>query len=130
MPMRVLELGPESREAVADLRDRLHQAAISAELKGKLFALLDLLERGEPVAILPLEAELTTQQAADLLGISRPHLVKLLEAGELPFRRVGRHRRVRVRDVLAYRERLHEARHRALDELAREAEELGFYEYE
>ena len=126
--MRVLELGPESPAAVEDLRHRLNQASISNELKEKLLALLDLLERGEPVALLPLEAELTTQQAADLLGVSRPHLVKLLEAGELPFRRVGRHRRIRVRDVLAYRERLREARHRALDELAQEAEALGFYE--
>lgn len=128
MSARMLELGPASREAIADLRNRLREAVISPELKGKLFALLDLLERGEPVAILPLEAELTTQQAADLLGVSRPHLVKLLEAGELPFRRVGRHRRVRVQDVLAFRERLREMRHRALDELTREAEELGLYE--
>ncbi len=128
MPAHVLELGPASREAIADLRNRLREAVISPELKGKLFALLDLLERGEPVAILPLEAELTTQQAADLLGVSRPHLVKLLEAGELPFRRVGRHRRVRMRDVLAFRELLREMRHRALDELTREAEELGLYE--
>jgi len=125
--MRLLELSTEARKTVKNLQHQLAQAAISAELKESLLALLHLLERGEPVVILPLESELTTQQAADLLGISRPHLVKLLETGELPFRRVGRHRRVRARDVMAYRERLRKARHRTLDELAREAEELGLY---
>ena len=126
--MQVLELDPQSRAEVEDLRRQLRLAEVSEALKDKLLALLDLLERGEPVVLLPLEAELSTQQAADLLGVSRPYLVKLLEEGRLPYRRVGRHRRVRVRDVLAYRERLREARHRVLDELAQEAEELGFYE--
>jgi len=128
VPLQVLELDPQSRAEVEDLRRQLRLAEVSEALKDKLLALLDLLERGEPVVLLPLEAELSTQQAADLLGVSRPYLVKLLEEGRLPYRRVGRHRRVRVRDVLAYRERLREARHRVLDELAQEAEELGFYE--
>jgi 3,4-dihydroxy 2-butanone 4-phosphate synthase / GTP cyclohydrolase II len=68
-----------------------------------LLEMLEQMARGNVVAITPVEADLTTQQAADLLGMSRPHLVKLLEAGVLPFRLVGSHRRVKLSDVTAYR---------------------------
>ncbi len=71
----------------------------------------------------PEDEELTTGQAAKLLGVSRPFVVKLLEGGELPFRRVGRHRRVRRSDVLKYKEQM-EVRGRALDELVAEAQRL------
>ncbi|WP_439630705.1 helix-turn-helix domain-containing protein [Gemmata sp.] len=86
--------------------------------------LLAALAEGQAVVVLPLHAELTTQEAADLLGVSRPHLVGLLDAGRLPHRKVGRHRRVRAGDVLAYQRAEHAARQRTLDQLAADAQEL------
>ncbi|WP_287416375.1 helix-turn-helix domain-containing protein [Oceanithermus sp.] len=95
-------------------------------LKQVLLDMLAQIARNEPVAIMPLEAQLTTKEAADLLGVSRPHLVKLLERGEIPFTRVGKHRRVLLKDVLEYQERIREE---ALDELQRQAQELGLDYY-
>lgn len=86
------------------------------------------LRRGRGVSILPVGMELTTQQAADLVNVSRPFLIRLLEAGQIPYHRVGTHRRIRLDDLLAYRRRRSEERRTMLAGMAAEAQGLGIYD--
>ncbi len=89
-----------------------------------LMDILDQMEKGNAVSIVPVHAELTTQQAADILNISRPYLVKLLDEGRLEHCKVGRHRRVRYDEVMKYKEEVTNSRMKALDELSEQAQEL------
>ncbi|HZK67184.1 MAG TPA: helix-turn-helix domain-containing protein [Chloroflexota bacterium] len=77
---------------------------------------------------MPVHAELTTQQAADLLNVSRPHLIKLLETGEIPFHKTGTHRRIRFDDLMRYGRLRDQKEASALDEMARDAQEMGLYD--
>lgn len=93
-----------------------------------LHMLVDILAQmaeGNAVTIVPIHAELTTQQAADFLNVSRPHLVAMLERNALPYSKVGTHRRILFKDLIAYRERNRIAGKLALKELADQAQELG-----
>jgi len=91
-------------------------------------ALVDVLAdmaEGRPVSVASSDEELTTQEAAELLNVSRPHLVKLLEEGEIPFHKVGTHRRVYREDVLEYKSRQREEAEEAMQNLTDQAQELG-----
>ncbi len=90
-----------------------------------LVRLLTEMAAGNAVTILPLHAELTTQQAAELLNVSRPYVVKLLDEGSLPYRKVGTHRRIRFEDLKRFKQIQDVDRKRAADELTAEAERLG-----
>ncbi len=90
-----------------------------------LIEILDQMSKGKTVKVLAADTEISTQRAANLLHVSRPFLIDLLEKKQIPFRRVGSHRRVRLADVLAYKQRIDEQRMAALDELTRMSQELG-----
>lgn len=89
-----------------------------------LVDILIQMAEGNAVSIIPIRAELTTQEAAELLNVSRPHMVNLVENGEIPYRKVGSHRRILAKDVLAYKTRIDEARLKTLAELSEQAQKL------
>lgn len=92
----------------------------------QLFAsMLAFMAKGEGVVVLPKHKMLTTQQAADMLNVSRPYLIGLLESGKIPFETVGRHRRIRLEDLLNYRRADEAERRKAADELSELGQELG-----
>lgn len=93
-----------------------------------LASLLKEIGKGNAVTLVPMHTEFSTIQAAELMRVSRPYFVKLLEAGKIPYRLVGAHRRVRYADLLAYMEQEKQARKAALKEMIAEQERLGLYE--
>ena len=93
-----------------------------------LSQILALMARQQTFVLYPESSELTTKQAAEVLGVSRPFLIRVLEAGEIPYRKVGRHRRVLMKDVLLHKQSNQVKRRAALDELVRTSEEMGGYD--
>ena len=120
-----------AREGRARLVGRGGEPAL--ELPDTIFELLlqilDGMGQGKAISIVPVMQDLTTQQAAEMLGVSRPFLVKLLEAGTLHFHMVGTHRRVYLRDLLAYKEHRDHERHLAINRIAKAADDAGLYDH-
>ncbi len=93
-----------------------------------LVDVLAQMSQGNAVTLIPIHAELTTQEAADLLNVSRPYLIKQIEAGDIPHHKIGRHRRIRFDDLMVYKDRMDMARSQAMDELVAQSEAMGLYE--
>ena len=98
----------------------LPRAAVQLLLSG-----LQEMAKGNAVSVVPIQAELSTQQGADLLCVSRPYFIKLLDGGEIPFRKVGTYRRVKATDVLAYIKEYQQGATQAMRELVAESQALG-----
>jgi len=101
------------------------RAEVPVEVFDFFVEVLSELAKGRAVALVPKDQELTTQEVADILNVSRPYVVQLLEARKIPFRYVGTRRRVRFADVLDFKRRDDEARTKVADALVREAEKAG-----
>ena len=113
------------RIQIFDEQERAHDVELPTSALKLLMDILAELADGNAVQVVPVHAELTTQEAADLLNVSRPHLVKLLEDGALPFHRTGKHRRVRFADLMQYKATRDRASEEAMAALAKQAQELG-----
>lgn len=110
---------------IFDKEDKPHTLVLPTSALRLLVDILGELAIGNAVKVVPVHAELTSQEAADLLNVSRPHLVKMLEEGAIPFTKTGRHRRIRFSDLMAFKQRRAEESQRAMEALAKQAQELG-----
>lgn len=143
---RTLHLPTENETLLAKEASRklstLHPAGDDAEVKIRsaelqldislptvalemLMEMLTQMAQGNAVTIIPYHAELSTQQAADLLNVSRPYLIKLIDQGYLPCKMVGRHRRIRFEDLRKYKDDIDAARRKSLDKLTKSSQSLG-----
>ncbi|MFT4100493.1 MAG: helix-turn-helix domain-containing protein [Burkholderiaceae bacterium] len=110
---------------IFDDKNQAHRVELPTAALRLLVDILAELAEGNAVKVVPIHAELTTQEAADMLNVSRPHLVKLLEDGALPFHRTGKHRRVRFADLMQFKALRDQASEDAMAALAKQAQELG-----
>ncbi|MGL6342693.1 MAG: helix-turn-helix domain-containing protein [Waterburya sp.] len=86
------------------------------------------MSQGNAVTLVPVHAELSTQEAANLLNVSRPYLIKLLDSGEIPYRKIGKHRKILATDLYTYKEQIDTQRSESLDKLAALSQELNLYD--
>jgi excisionase family DNA binding protein len=93
-----------------------------------LATMLKAMSTGNPIQLMPISAEMTTQAAADFLGCSRPHLVKLLDQGEIEFKKIGRHRRVKFEDLKDFSEKRKTIQKNMLIQIIKEDQDLGMYD--
>ena len=124
---RHLPAGSQVSLNVAGAKGR-ETLALPTNALAPLVAMLEKMAEGHAITILPLTAELTTTQDAEVLGVSRPHVVQLLEEGQIPHRKVGKHRRIRVRDLMEHQRSARKRSEALLGELAAESQKMGLYD--
>lgn len=128
----VVESSPEGGEGtkLGARHGKEEAITLPANIFKSIVKLLAEMGNGNAVQVVPVQAELTTQQAADLLNVSRPHLIKLLDQDKIKFRKVGTHRKILARDLFDYRDRTDLARREGLNRMIADDEGLGLYDDE
>jgi len=110
---------------IEETQERIKIPLSALKLLGDI---LEAMSKGKPFSLVPIATEVTTQKAAEILGCSRPHFVKLLESGEIAFTKIGKHRRVKFEDVLKYKTKMKAAQKKHLIDMMRSDEETGLYD--
>lgn len=115
-------------QAEIEIEETEEKLIIPVKALNLLGEILKAMSQGKPISIVPIATEVTTQSAAEILGCSRPYLVKLLEEGVIEFTKVGKHRRVKFEDVMKYKQRMKIAQKNHLIDIMNSDEELGLYD--
>ena len=110
---------------INETQERIKIPLSALKLLGEI---LEAMSKGKPFSLVPIATEVTTQKAAEIIGCSRPHLVKLLEKGEIDFTKVGKHRRVKFEDVVKYKKKIKEIQKKHIIEIMKSDEEIGLYD--
>lgn len=132
-----IESHPKLIEALKNLKSPFPEIGIQEtedkikiplKLLKLLAKILEVTSQGKPFSIVPIATELTTQSAADFLGCSRPHLIKLLEQGDIAFKKIGKHRRILFEDLAKYKRKKKKEQEQLLIEIMKADEETGLYD--
>lgn len=115
----------ETEIEIEETKDKIIIPSRALKLLGDI---LKAMSEGKPISIVPIATEVTTQKAAEILGCSRPHLVKLIEEGAIPFVKVGKHRRLKFEDVIAYKTKMKQEQKQHLIDIMNFDDELGLYD--
>ncbi|WP_028296306.1 helix-turn-helix domain-containing protein [Olivibacter sitiensis] len=115
----------EAEIEIEETKDKIKIPFRALQLLGDI---LKAMSEGKPISIVPVATEVTTQKAAEILSCSRPHIVKLLENGEIDFVKVGKHRRIKFEDVIKYKQKMKEEQKKNIIDIMNFDEELGLYD--
>lgn len=117
-----------SKDADIEIEETNERIKIPLRALKFLGDILKAMSEGKPISIVPIATEVTTQKAAEILGCSRPHLVKLLEEGEIAYTKVGKHRRILFEDVLKYKQKMKAQQKKHIIDIMNFDEETGLYD--
>lgn len=118
----------DSEEAEIEIEETKEKIKIPLRALKLLGDILKAMSQGKPISIVPVATEVTTQKAAEILGCSRPHLVKLLEEGKIAFNKVGKHRRIKFEDILRFKKQMKENQKQHIVDIMNFDEEAGMYD--
>lgn len=118
----------KSKNPEIEIKETQESVTIPLSALKLLGEILNAMRQGIPFSLVPMATEITTQKAADILGCSRPHVVKLLEAGEIDYIKVGKHRRIKFEDVMTYKKKMKKKQRQHIIDIMESDEALGLYD--